>query len=138
MNRLRKIMALAISMMMLSSVPVLAQSTLEEDIAQSTGVARLDTQSNMAKEARASYNVYSDAWWLFNSAGVPTGARGWTRLISKTTGDDIYHYSNIWVWYGENHWESGRKWGTGKVYASVYSDRDHAMTTWELFYGTES
>lgn len=98
------------------------------------GSAMLDPSYVSIKGIFDDYVVYSDAWWIM-SRGVGVGAQGWTDIDSKEDGSDIYHYSNIRVYYGSQYWESGRKYGYGRVEVSTGDVGQGSLTNYRLFYG---
>lgn len=83
----------------------------------------------------ASYSVYAEKWYIMDG-WVGVGCEGWTNLISTIDGTPIYHYSNARAWLGEDYWDSGREWGTGKVYASTGDVGQGAISAISIYYGT--
>ena len=83
----------------------------------------------------ASYNVYADKGDAQRSSGL-WYAWGWTRLVDKSSGNDIRHYTNVTYSdrYGDSWIESGRKWGTGKVENHTTDTYKHTVV--RVWYGT--
>lgn len=81
------------------------------------------------------YVVSSHAEWIMDGQ-VGVGAKGWTDIREKRDLDiKRYHYSNIQVYRGTNTWESGRKWGYGKVSVTTGDVGEGALSSYKLFYG---
>lgn len=82
----------------------------------------------------ASYNVYADKGDEQMSNGL-WRAWGWTRLIDKKSGDDIFHYTKVTYYMrdGQEGVESDKEWGTGKVPA--HTEETYKHTVVRVFYG---
>lgn len=88
-----------------------------------------------ANAATESYHVYADKWYIMSN-GIGVGGEGWTRLVGKTSGDDLRHYTNVRVYFGSLNYDSGRIYGTGKVYASTGNLKKGAVSSISIYYGT--
>ncbi len=82
----------------------------------------------------ASYNVYADKGDRQKSSGL-WYAWGWTRLVDKKSGEDLYHYTNVTYSdkNGDDEIESGKKWGTGKIEANTKDT--YKRTVVKVWYG---
>ena len=85
------------------------------------------------------YVAYCDRWWILNSSNVGVGAAGWTDIDNKSDGSDRWHYSNIQVYSSSGTdcvtYESGRRWGYGRVEVSTGDLGKGAMYSHRIFYG---
>lgn len=102
-------------------------------------VAELDPSMPQTRGLFSKYNIYCDKWWIMNSRNVGVGAEGWTDVDYKSDGSNKYHYSNIQVYSGSGPdsttYESGRKWGYGRVQVSTGDLGKGAMYSHRIYYG---
>ncbi|CFX82288.1 Uncharacterized [Syntrophomonas zehnderi OL-4] len=82
----------------------------------------------------ATYNVYADKGDTQRQSGL-WYAWGWTRLVDKISGDDIRHYTKVTYYMndGEVGVESGKAWGTGKVWNNTEDTYKHSVV--RVWYG---
>ena len=142
----KKIMGLILGMGILAtsvSMPVFASEgikgpTLVTQEIYEEGPAELDpiiANRIDPKGIFKDYVVSSDAEWIMDGL-VGVGAKGWTDIREKSDLDiKRYHYSNIQVYRGTSTWESGRKWGYGKVSVTTGNVGVGALSDYRLFYG---
>lgn len=115
-------------------------SAAEVGYTESTeSIAIIDmSNSNMVRGIFDDYHVYANKWWIMKN-GVGVGAAGWTDIDNKSDGSNRYHYSNIRVYSGSTPdaliYESGRKWGYGRVQVSTGDLGKGAMYSNSIFYG---
>lgn len=137
MQKNKRIIPIIVAAMMIATMAMPASATEVSGKIDYTkhSSAVLDPNNSSSYVILADYVVSSDAWWIM-SRGVGVGAEGWTDLDNKSDGSDKYHYSNIRVWLGSQYWESGRKWGYGKVQVSTGNVGQGALSSYDLYYGT--
>lgn len=68
-------------------------------------------------------------------SGVGVGCRGWTDIDEKETGADMWHYTTARAWCNEQHWDSERGSGYGRVSASTGDVGHGAMADISIYYG---